>query len=152
MALQETCSECPTEAATRALAATLAPELRSGSILALIGDLGAGKTTFVRGLAEALVLADGERVSSPSYALVNTYLLAAPVGAATHLVHLDLYRIGDEDELEALGWDELVEGAITVVEWPEQAPRVLAEATHTLRFSHSRETPDGRTVRMVRAS
>jgi tRNA threonylcarbamoyl adenosine modification protein YjeE len=143
--------ECASESETRALGLRLSEELGRGSVVALIGDLGAGKTTFVRGLADALGLADGERVSSPSYALVNEYLLATPRRDARALVHLDLYRIGDEDELESLGWDELGEDAIVVVEWPEMAPRVLREATHVLRFSHSKASLEARTITVSRS-
>lgn len=122
---------------TRTLAALLSQELQAGDVIALVGPLGAGKTAFVRGLAEGLALADGVRVSSPSYALVNEYELAAPVRGAVALVHLDLYRIdaseGDE-ALEGLGFSDLPEDAIVVVEWPERAPAALAAATLRIDF------------------
>lgn len=114
---------------TRAIAARLADTLVAGDVVALSGPLGAGKTAFVRGLAERLGLAAGERVSSPSYALVNDYALGAEVRGALRLVHLDLYRLEGDEALEALGFSELSEGAIVVVEWPEHAPAALAEAT-----------------------
>lgn len=122
------------EEGTRALATRLARELGRGHILALLGDLGAGKTAFVRHLAAALGLAEGERVASPSYALVHEYLLDPPREGATVLAHLDLYRIGDDDELAGLGFDELTEEAITAIEWPERAPSTLNRASHILRF------------------
>lgn len=125
-------AETRSEDETRALAAELADELAAGDVVALVGPLGAGKTAFVRGLAEGLGLAAGARVSSPSYTLVNEVELAKTVRGASALVHLDLYRI-DPDEgdeaLEALGFSELPEGAIVVIEWPERAPAALAAAS-----------------------
>lgn len=128
------------EAGTERLAGRLAGELGRGDIVALLGDLGAGKTAFVRYLAAALGLLDGERVASPSYALVHEYLLRVPRGGATVLAHLDLYRIAGEDELAGLGFDELVDEAITAIEWPERAPSTVARASHVLRFEVVGET------------
>ena len=129
--------ETRSEDETRTLAAQLSHELRAGDVIALVGPLGAGKTAFVRGLAEGLGLADGVRVSSPSYALVNAYELAHPVRGAATLTHLDLYRIdareGDE-ALDGLGFSDLPEDAIVVVEWPERAPAALAAATVRIDF------------------
>ncbi len=126
---------------TFAFAARLAPELKAGSVVALVGDLGAGKTAFVRGLAQALGLADGERVSSPSYALVNEYFLApSPDRTVEVLAHLDLYRIADSDELISIGYTDLQDDAIVVVEWPERAPLVLADASHILHFEVTGDT------------
>lgn len=121
--------ESHSEDETRSLAAGLAAGLAGGDVVALVGPLGAGKTAFVRGLAEGLGLAPDERVSSPSYALVNEYALASAVRGASLLVHLDLYRIEGDDALEALGFGELGERAIVVVEWPEHAPAALHAAT-----------------------
>lgn len=124
--------ETRSEDETRQLAARLCRELAAGDVVALVGPLGAGKTAFVRGLAEGLGLAEGERVSSPSYTLVNEAELGHPVRGARVLVHMDLYRIdpGEGDEtLEGLGFSELPDGAIVVVEWPERAPAALAAAT-----------------------
>ena len=101
------------EAATLAAGATLAGLIRSGDIVALSGDLGAGKTTFVRGLLRALGHA-GE-VPSPSFAIVQPYEdLDPPVW------HADLYRLEDSAELAELGLDSLAD-SVLVVEWPERA-------------------------------
>jgi len=124
--------ETRSEDETRQLAARLGRELGAGDVVALVGPLGAGKTAFVRGLAEGLGLAEGERVSSPSYTLINEVALAQPVRGASLLVHMDLYRIdpGEGDEaLEGLGFSELPDGAIVVVEWPERATAALSAAT-----------------------
>gem|GEM_PF-118740 len=122
-------SESNSEEATRVLAAEIAQELAGGDVVALVGPLGAGKTAFVRGLAEGLGLAVDERVSSPSYTLVNEYALRETVRGASLLVHLDLYRIAGDDALEALGFGDFGEHMIVVIEWPEHAPGALAAAT-----------------------
>ena len=118
--------------ATLALGKRLGALLQPGDVVALVGELGAGKTAFVRGLGEGLGLAEGARVASPSYTIVNAYELARPVRGALALMHLDLYRFepeGSDEALEAVGFAELNEGAIVVVEWPEHAPAALAAAT-----------------------
>ena len=101
------------EAATVAAGETLARQLRPGDVVAMTGDLGAGKTTLVRGLLHALGH-DGE-VPSPSFAIVQPYDdLDPPVW------HADLYRVENPAELAELGLDSLGDG-ILIVEWPERA-------------------------------
>lgn len=118
------------EADTRRLAAALAEHLEPGDVVALEGDLGAGKTVFVRGLAEALGVPREAGVASPSYAMVLLY-----DGGRVPLAHLDLYRLGDEDELEGIGFRDLLDSErAMLVEWPERAPVVAEVATLTLRF------------------
>lgn len=103
----------PDERAAAALARRIAFSLPRGALLVLTGPLGAGKTTFVKGLAQAL--GSEATVTSPTYALVHEY--PTPEGT---LVHVDAYRLPDADALLALGLDELRERArLTVVEWGE---------------------------------
>lgn len=83
--------------------------------IAMYGDLGVGKTAFVRGLAS--VLAPNSRVKSPTYTVVNKY-----EGEAVPLYHLDVYRINDDDELYSIGFDDYVREGICVVEWSENIP------------------------------
>lgn len=101
------------EAATLAAGARLAAVLKAGDVLAMTGDLGAGKTTLVRGLLQALGHA-GE-VPSPSFAIVQPYEDVTPP-----VWHADLYRLDDPSELAELGLDSLGEGVL-IVEWPERA-------------------------------
>ncbi len=100
-------------AATEALGAALAPALVAGDVLALAGELGAGKTRFVAGLAR--VLAPGARVRSPSFTLVNEY------GGMPELFHLDLYRLAT-GEVDGLGLEEYASRGVLVVEWGERLP------------------------------
>lgn len=113
--------ESGSEADTRSVAARVASRLYPGHLVALIGDLGAGKTVFVRGLCEALDVPREDGVSSPTYALVNVY-----PGGALPIAHVDLYRVAEVDELEGLGFRDLLAGEhVVVVEWPERAPEIL---------------------------
>lgn len=105
-------------AATQALAARLAPRLQSGDVLALYGDLGAGKTTFARALITALRQAKTD-VPSPTYTLVQTY-----DGPDFPIYHFDLYRIETPEEVYELGWDETVSG-LSLIEWPQRAGALL---------------------------
>lgn len=105
------------EAETASLGRRLAEDLQSGDVVLLYGDLGAGKTAFVRGLAEGLGI-DPQEVSSPTFTIVQQYS-----GGRVPLLHVDLYRIAPE-EVDALGLAELGESSITAIEWAERLPRV----------------------------
>jgi tRNA threonylcarbamoyladenosine biosynthesis protein TsaE len=118
---------------TRSVAGTLAIAERVAEILLpvprlviLRGDLGAGKTTLVKGIAAALGAADPEEVTSPTFTLVHEY-----EGPKVKVYHLDLYRLETERELATLGLDELVAepNALLLVEWGEKFPSVLDRAT-----------------------
>ena len=117
-----TSSERETEAFGEELAATLSP----GDVVYLIGDLGAGKTCLVRGIARGLG-AQPRQVASPTFAILHEYAGAA---GETTMRHLDLYRLKDEGkELEILGLPESVAGAPVAVEWPGDAIRRLLPPT-----------------------
>lgn len=107
---------------TIALGAKLAPALREARIVLLRGDLGAGKTTMVKGIAEAFHAAEQEDVTSPTFTLVHEYR-----GPERTLFHIDLYRIDTERELATLGLDDLSneEGNILLIEWGEKFTRLL---------------------------
>jgi tRNA threonylcarbamoyladenosine biosynthesis protein TsaE len=110
------------EAATAALAQRLAPHLKAGDVVALSGDLGAGKTSFARALIRALSGPDGSgrEVPSPTFTLVQTY--ETPAG---RIHHFDLYRIQSPDELAEIGWDEAPADGVVLVEWPDRAGTLL---------------------------
>ena len=108
---------------TRAFAAALAATLVPGSVLLLSGDLGAGKTAFVRGIAEGLAI-DAAQVTSPTFTLVHEYR-----GGRLPLVHVDLYRL-DRADLDEIGLDtDLAAHGITAVEWAERLSRPIRGAT-----------------------
>jgi tRNA threonylcarbamoyl adenosine modification protein YjeE len=104
------------EAATVALADEVAGWIRQGDLIALTGDIGAGKTTFARALIRRLVGAPDLEAPSPTFTLMQIY-----DGLEFPIVHADLYRIRKPEELADLGWDEASEGALMIVEWPERA-------------------------------
>jgi tRNA threonylcarbamoyladenosine biosynthesis protein TsaE len=118
---------------TEAWAAHFAATLKGGDILALEGDLGAGKTTLVRGIAAGLGI-DPAKVSSPTFALMNEYEPTPPARGLT-LVHIDAYRMANPDELAGLGWDRLIDdpGVVIAVEWPSKVEGALPpERTTTI--------------------
>ena len=109
------------EADTERAGAQLASGLAPGSVVALRGDLGAGKTVFVRGMAAGLGITS--RVTSPTFAIVNEY------PGSPELIHFDMYRLSGEDELYELGWDDYIaRNAIIVCEWSELVPGAMEGA------------------------
>lgn len=101
------------------MGAELASRIPAGSIVAFAGDLGAGKTAFVRGMAHGLGIV--ERVTSPTFTIVNEYN-----EGVKPLFHFDLYRLYDADELFDIGWEDyLTRGGICAVEWSERAPDAM---------------------------
>jgi tRNA threonylcarbamoyladenosine biosynthesis protein TsaE len=142
--------ERATRAAGAALAVALERDAPEGAFVTLAGDLGAGKTTFVRGLLDALGVTGAVR--SPTYTLVETYALP---GRTVH--HLDWYRLAGDDDLEALGFRDLLgRGQWVLAEWPERAPGTAAEADLEVRLDYAADggralhlragTPTGRRV------
>ena len=111
-----------------------AKSLKNGEILLLYGDLGAGKTVFVKGLVSAL--SDGMEVAiSPTFTIVNEY------NTKPKLFHFDFYRIKSEDELIAIGIEEYLFGdSICVIEWPERAPNIINSLnTKKIKISKTKE-------------
>lgn len=104
---------------TERLGAMLAAKLRPGDVVAYYGDLGAGKTAFTRGLARGLGVR--ERVTSPTYTIVNEYL-----SGNIPLFHFDMYRLTCADDLFDIGWDDYLErGGVCAVEWSENVEDAL---------------------------
>jgi N-acetylmuramate 1-kinase len=117
------------DAATRQLGQDLALAVKPGDCLALVGDLGAGKSTLARALLRAIAEDDTLEVPSPTFTLVQSYELRIPAS------HFDLYRLGDSSELDELGFDEALESGICLVEWPERAQDRLPEDTISIAYS-----------------
>ncbi len=122
-------SEKETEAIGKDFAATLV----SGSVCAFFGELGSGKTAFIRGMA--LGLGIDMPVSSPSFNIVNEYPGKIP------LFHFDMYRLGSSDELFDIGWEDYLErGGVCAVEWSERVEDVFEPGTYYIVFTKTGET------------
>jgi tRNA threonylcarbamoyladenosine biosynthesis protein TsaE len=107
---------------TRRLAAELVPDVKAGNVVALVGDLGAGKTEFVKGLAAGL--GSPAVVTSPTFTLIHEYL-----GGRLPLYHMDFYRLSSEDELDEIGFDDyLSQSGICAVEWANRFPERIPGA------------------------
>ena len=120
---------------TEDFAISLAKKLPKGSIIALHGNLGAGKTVFTRGFARGLGIT--EPVSSPTFTIVQEYLLEN----SNYLFHLDLYRIDDYRAALAFGIEEFIEDpdAYTLIEWPERINEIMPENVLKITISHINE-------------
>jgi tRNA threonylcarbamoyladenosine biosynthesis protein TsaE len=115
---------------TKAIGRTLAASLQRGAVVALIGDLGAGKTHFTKGLVEELG-GDLAEVTSPTFTLVHEYR-----EGRLPVFHFDFYRLEEASELRNIGWEDyLLEDGVVVVEWAERFPSALPEGTIRVRFS-----------------
>ena len=117
------------EQATLAIGGALAAHVRPGDVIALKGDLGAGKTTFARGLLAALGL-EGE-APSPTFAIVQPY---APPEVRIPVAHVDLYRIDDPDGARELGLEDLRADGVLLIEWPERLGDALWRDALVLAF------------------
>ena len=121
------------EQETIAFAKEFASQLQGGSILLLDGDLGAGKTCFVRGLCEGLG-GDPRQVSSPTFAILQEYTIEDGLT----LIHIDAYRLSGEEELESIGWDEYVadQNVVIAIEWPSNIASAIPSNAILLKFNH----------------
>ena len=115
------------EAETEALGAAIAETLLDGAVLAFYGELGSGKTAFVRGMARGLGIT--ALVNSPTFTIVNEYI------GPRSLFHFDMYRLGSADELYDIGWEDyLARGGICAVEWSENVEDAFEGDEYTVRF------------------
>jgi len=126
--------DLPDEAATIDFGAALAKAIVPGLAIYLHGDLGAGKTTLVRGLLHGLGYVG--KVKSPTYTLVEPYEMLDSHAAQLNLYHFDLYRFNDEEEWEAAGFrDHFNPGSVCLIEWPEKAAQLLPEPDIEISFN-----------------
>ena len=120
----------PDAESTLALGREIGREAKAGEVIALVGDLGAGKTTLTQGIVEGLGYR--EEVTSPTFTLVQEYS-----GGRLEVFHFDFYRVEDEHELLDLGWDDYLErDGLVFVEWPNLHPELLPNITRWLELSH----------------
>lgn len=131
---------------TRQLAKRLAGKLKGGKVLALYGDLGSGKTTFVQGLARGLSIK--KRILSPTFTLIRHYTLYPKPYT---LFHIDLYRLEKKDETEGLGLEEIFanKNAIVVVEWAEKIKEILPEKRWDIKFEYLGENKRRITIKQT---
>jgi tRNA threonylcarbamoyladenosine biosynthesis protein TsaE len=119
----------------------IASLLSTPTLLFLRGDLGAGKTTLVKGIAQSLGAAEPDEVTSPTFTLVHEYTGKRKVHAKEQeftLYHIDLYRIEDERQLETIGFDEMIsEDAMVLVEWGEKFPTVVKRSDGEILLEHA---------------
>lgn len=129
--------------ATAKLAAALAPLLRAGDVVALEGDLGAGKTAFARALIRELTGSGDEEVPSPTFTLVQTY--EAP---EFDIWHFDLYRLEKPEDAFELGIEDAMAEAVTLIEWPDRLRRYLPRNRLVVRMDYA----DGEFARVATLS
>jgi tRNA threonylcarbamoyladenosine biosynthesis protein TsaE len=128
------------DADMRSLGKKLTMESEPGTVFALSGPLGAGKTTFVKGMAEALEIS--EPITSPTFTYISEYL------GKYKLYHMDLYRISDLEELELLGVEEMFyEDCYSAVEWFEKAEEIMPDSTLIVRIVV--DSPETRKIEVI---
>lgn len=122
-----------TAAVAEAFLASLVPSYEEATVVSLVGDLGAGKTTFTQGLAWALGVE--ERVTSPTFVIQKIYKLPAQA-KFKHLIHIDCYRLESEAELEHLGFKELLTdpGNLVVIEWPSKVGLAIPKSAKEVKM------------------
>jgi tRNA threonylcarbamoyladenosine biosynthesis protein TsaE len=121
------------EEETKQCAQSLARQLKAGDIVLLQGDLGAGKTTFVKGLAQAFKVST-KKVNSPTFVIMNYYKGKMP------LYHFDLYRLERSKEIDTLDFDEYFYGeGISLIEWPERLGEYKPKQYYLVEFKHKSE-------------
>jgi tRNA threonylcarbamoyladenosine biosynthesis protein TsaE len=126
------------EAETRAFGLSLAKELKPGAIIALVGDLGTGKTTLTRYIAEGLGI--NEPIQSPTFTIIREHR-----SGRLPLFHFDVYRLNDPEDLFELGYEDYFFGeGVTIVEWADKVAEMMPEDTKWITISYA-DTDEGRT-------
>jgi tRNA threonylcarbamoyladenosine biosynthesis protein TsaE len=126
---------CFSESETRAFAADWGRQLKKNSIVCFFGDLGAGKTTFIKGLVEGAAEISSDQVSSPTFVYLNIYQ------GKTTIYHFDLYRLRDVDEFLSMGFEEyFFAGGLCCIEWSEKIEPLLPPQTIRVAIDHQGES------------
>ncbi len=140
-----TTCELGSEAKTACCAASLAWHARRGDIFCLIGDLGAGKSSFARAFIRALTTPD-QVVPSPTFTIVQTYDVLVE-GAFSTICHVDLYRINDPGEIMELGFEDALADGVMLVEWSDRVPGLFSGKRLEIMFSLC-DNPDARLIEL----
>jgi tRNA threonylcarbamoyladenosine biosynthesis protein TsaE len=124
------------EQETKQLAREIASKLKGGEILALSGELGAGKTTFVKGLAEYFNMAD--EVSSPTFTLIQEYGIDNSKYPIFSLIHIDCYRLDNGEELIEIGIQDYLDepDSVVIIEWAEKVKSIIPKKATWVEFQH----------------
>ena len=119
---------------TKELAAKIVGQLKGGEVIGLVGELGAGKTVFVQGLAEGLGIS--EVVNSPTFVLMKTYEVESRKSKVVSLIHVDVYRLSNSQELKEIGIEEYLgqKDTVVVIEWAEKVEDLLPEGSMMIHF------------------
>ena len=134
--MHHTSIQCSSEQAMQTLGAQLANTLAGRTLVLLDGELGAGKSVLVRALIHGLGYAG--RVKSPTYTLIESYDLEETKSGITRIAHLDLYRLADPDELEYLGFDDVMDShELVLIEWPEKPLDRLPAAQINIQITYT---------------
>jgi tRNA threonylcarbamoyladenosine biosynthesis protein TsaE len=125
---------------TMALGQRFASALPENAVVCFFGDLGAGKTTFIKGMALAVTGDDGDTVSSPTFSYLNIYPGKEGDSQKRTLYHFDLYRIGDAEEFFAMGFDDFFGlGGVCCIEWSERIASLLPKRSLRVTMEHCGE-------------
>lgn len=136
------------EKETSEIASTILKKINQGGVLALTGDLGAGKTTFVKGLAKALNIE--KTITSPTFVIVKEYDVTSDKFEIDKLVHADCYRLSGKADAEAVGLTETLndQASLTVLEWPENIKETLPSDSIFIDFQYLDENKRKITVKL----
>ena len=125
-------------------------QLKKGDVVVLQGELGAGKTEFVKGICQFFSV-EG-LVTSPTFTIINQYSGSSPEGEPLTIYHVDLYRIEKEEELSEVGFDDMVfaHNAIKLIEWPDKAQAMLPDSYWIVSMTPDEENDTGREISITR--
>lgn len=134
------------EEQTISIGESFANRLRMGDVVALYGDLGAGKTEFVKGVCRGLRVK--EMITSPTFSIINQYSGEMSDGLSITVYHVDLYRVDSQKDLDAIGFDEMVftHNAIKLIEWSEKAEHLIPDRHWEVRIATDDTNENFRTI------